>query len=336
MFRRPGRIGFHMGRIRSHQSSTDQPFLDTLFHHFFKQPPKDFPKRRFSPAQLGNCTVIRHTVKHIQPQIPPQRHIRLDALLNLPFGRNSIQEYHRFISAVLAQAEKEMLVTYNAAQKATPPKLERKEADYFQPEEVEQIRDALEGEPVKWRAVTHLLLITGVRRGELCGLRWDRIDWENHQIKIDRTILYSPDRGIYESSTKTGNVRFIKLPQETMELLREYRVWYNEQRLLNGDRWTESGYVFVKEAGGPMMPDSVNAWLNKFSKRKGLPPIHPHKFRHTMASLLYFNHADSVSISKRLGHARVSTTTDIYSHLIAQADEAASQCIADAVLRKKA
>ena len=248
----------------------------------------------------------------------------------------TVLEYHRFISAVLAQAEKEMLVTYNAAQKATPPKLERKEADYFQPEEVEQIRDALEGEPVKWRAVTHLLLITGVRRGELCGLRWDRIDWENHQVKIDRTILYSPDRGIYESSTKTGNVRFIKLPQETMELLREYRVWYNEQRLLNGDRWTESGFVFVKETGGPMMPDSVNAWLNKFSKRKGLPPIHPHKFRHTMASLLYFNHADSVSISKRLGHARVSTTTDIYSHLIAQADEAASECIADAVLRKKA
>lgn len=201
---------------------------------------------------------------------------------------------------------------------------------------MERIRDALEGEPVKWRAVTHLLLITGVRRGELCGLRWDRIDWENHQVKIDRTILYSPDRGIYESSTKTGNVRFIKLPQETMELLRQYRVWYNEQRLLNGDRWTESGYVFVKEAGGPMMPDSVNAWLNKFSKRKGLPPIHPHKFRHTMASLLYFSHADSVSISKRLGHARVSTTTDIYSHLIAQADEAASECIADAVLRKKA
>ena len=79
-----------------------------------------------------------------------------------------------------------------------------------------------------------------------------------------------------------------------------------------------------------MMPDSVNAWLNKLAKRKGLPPIHPHKFRHTMASLLYFNHADSVSISKRLGHARVSTTTDIYSHLIAQADEAASECIAEA------
>lgn len=88
----------------------------------------------------------------------------------------TVLEYHRLISAVLAQAEKEMLVTYNAAQKATPPKLERKEAEYFQPEEVEQIRDALEGEPVKWRTITHLLLITGVRRGELCGLRWDRID----------------------------------------------------------------------------------------------------------------------------------------------------------------
>lgn len=248
----------------------------------------------------------------------------------------TVLEYHRFISAVLNQAEKEMLVTYNAAQKATPPKLERKEAEYFQPEEIERIRDALEGEPIKWRAATHLLLITGVRRGELCGLKWEKVDWEKRQFRIDRTVLYSPDRGIYESSTKTGNVRFIKLPQETMELMREYRLWHNEQRLLNGDRWTESGYMFTKETGGPMMPDSVNAWLKRFAQRKGLPPIHPHKFRHTMASLLYFNHADSVTISKRLGHAKVSTTTDIYSHMIAQADEAASECIAEAVLRKKA
>ena len=106
----------------------------------------------------------------------------------------TVLEYHRLISAVLAQAEKEMLVTYNAAQKATPPKLERKEAEYFQPEEVEQIRDALEGEPVKWRTITHLLLITGARRGELCGLRWgqDRLGKPSNQNRPVDSLLPGP------------------------------------------------------------------------------------------------------------------------------------------------
>lgn len=232
-------------------------------------------------------------------------------------------------------AEKEMLVQFNAASKATPPKLEKNEAETFQPEAVEQIRDCLEQEPIKWRTATHLLLITGARRGEIMGLKWDNVDWDSNQIKIDRASLYSSDRGIYEDTTKTYTVRFIKLPVETMELLQKYRCWYIEQQLMNGDRWNNTGYLFVQNNGKAMSPDSLTNWLRKFAVRYNLPNVHPHKFRHTMASLLYYNGLDSISISKRLGHAKVSTTTDIYSHIIKQAEERASECIADVVLRPK-
>lgn len=88
-----------------------------------------------------------------------------------PLSNKTITEYHCLISTVLTQAEKEMLVQFNAAAKATPPKLKRKEAETFQPEEVEQIRDCLEQEPLKWKVATHLLLITGARRGEVLGLK---------------------------------------------------------------------------------------------------------------------------------------------------------------------
>lgn len=252
-----------------------------------------------------------------------------------PLANKTVIEYHRFISAVLAQAEKEMIVEYNAAAKATPPKLDTPEADSFQLDEVEQIRDCLEHEPLKWKVATHLFLISGCRRGEIAGLKWDRVDWENSQIKIDHALLSSNKGGVYEDSTKTSTVRYIKLPEETMQLLKEYRTWYTQQRLINGDRWINSGYVFIQDDGKPMHPDSLTGWLAKFSKKYNLPHIHPHKFRHTMASLLYFNGMDSVAISKRLGHAKVSTTTDIYSHIIKQADERASECIADAILRPK-
>lgn len=253
-----------------------------------------------------------------------------------PLSKKTITEYHRLISTILSQAEREMLIPYNAAHKATPPKLQKKEVECFQPEEVIRIRDCLEQEPLKWRTITHLLLVTGCRRGEIMGLHWDAVDWKANQIKIDRALLYSPKRGIYEDTTKTRETRFIKLPEETMCLLKDYKQWYLEQRFKNGDQWHNTGYVFIKDNGEPMHPDSITQWLGDFTIKYALPRVYPHKFRHTMASLLYFNGLDSVTISKRLGHAKVSTTTDIYSHIIKQADERAADCIADVVLRKKA
>ena len=111
--------------------------------------------------------------------------------------------------------------------------------------------------------------------------------------------------GIYEYTIKTSTTRFIKLPKETMQLLSEYRKWYNERRLINGDRWQSSDYSFVQDNSAPMNPDSLTDWLRKFSKKHNLPNVDPHKFRNTMASILYFNGVDSITISKRLGHAKV-------------------------------
>lgn len=117
-------------------------------------------------------------------------------------SNKTILEHHRLIRTVLSQAEKEMLVPYNAASKATPPKAEQKEVNYFQTQDVERIRDALEGAPLKWKVATHLLLLTGCRRGEIMGLKWSKIDFEKSQIKIDCALLYSAKRGIYEDTPK--------------------------------------------------------------------------------------------------------------------------------------
>ncbi len=248
----------------------------------------------------------------------------------------TILEYHRFLHTVLSQAEKEMIVPYNAASKATPPKLPAREPNYFQPEQIVAILDALEAEPIKWRTIVHLLIVTGCRRGEIMGLKWEKVDPDRQQLRIDSTLLYSPDRGVFENATKTGDTRQIALPSETVTLLREYHRWYLELKLLNGDRWNETGYLFVRDDGHPMNPDSIGAWLTGFSKRHGLPHINPHAFRHTVASVLIHSGTDIVSVSKRLGHARTSTTTDLYAHVIQQADEQATEALANALLRKPA
>lgn len=248
----------------------------------------------------------------------------------------TILEHHRLISTVLEQAVKEGLVPFNVAARATLPKVARKEVNYFQPEQVEAIRDALEREPIKWKTLIHLFLITGARRGEILGLKWNRVDFEGNKIHICNSILYSPDVGIYESTPKTATSdRFVSLPAETMQLLKQYRVWQMQERLRLGEYYQDQGFLFAQDNGKAMHPDSVTDWLKKFSKRHGLPHINPHAFRHTMASMLYFNGVDSVSISKRLGHAQVSTTANIYAHVMEEADQKNADILADVFLKKR-
>lgn len=146
-------------------------------------------------------------------------------------------------------------------------------------------------------------------------------------------MLYSADIGIYEDTPKTATSnRFVSLPAETMKLLKQYRAWQSLERLRLRGYYNYQGFVFAQDNGGPMHPDSVTRWLARFSKRHGLPHINPHAFRHTMASMLYFNGVDSVSISKRLGHAQVSTTADIYAHVMEEADKKNADILADVFL----
>ena len=302
---------------------------------------------------VKHSTIVRY--KELTGRIYPQighiklRELRADHLNDLytllgQEGQNkrggklstkTILEHHRLISTVLEQAVKEGLVPFNVASRATLPKAEPNEVNYFQPEQVSAIRDALEQEPIKWKMLVHLLLITGARRGEVLGLKWDKVDFDGSRIYICNSVLYSPDVGIYESTPKTERSRrYVALPGETMQLLRRYRTWQAEERLRLGEYYQDQGFVFAQDNGKPMHPDSVTDYLKKFSKRHGLPHINAHAFRHTMASMLYFNGVDSVSISKRLGHAQVSTTANIYAHVMEEADQRNADILSDIFLKK--
>lgn len=242
-----------------------------------------------------------------------------------PLSNKTILEYHRLISTIMAQAEKEMIVKYNPATRATPPKVQRKEPDYFQPDVVQQIIEALDDAPIKWKALTYLLIDTGCRRGEAVGLKWDCVDLKEGIITIKRSLLYDCKRGVFEGPTKTGNIRCLKIAPETLALLKKQRISQIEMRFASGDRWINTGYVFTQDNGDLMSPDSVTGWLNKFSAKNGLPHIHPHAFRHTAASIMIASGIDLVTTANELGHANATTTATIYAHQISSAKAKASE-----------
>ena len=239
-------------------------------------------------------------------------------------SEKTILEHHRLISTIFAQAEKEMLITYNPAAKATPPKPKKKKPDYYQPDEIEEILDVLDTAPLKWKTITYLLMDTGCRRGEILGLKHENVDYDTGLIVIDHALLSTKSKGVYEGETKNGKIRALHLAPQSLELLIKWRSEQMRMKELQGDRWVNSGYIFTQDDGSRMHPDTITDWLNKFSKDKGLPHIHPHAFRHTVASMMIANGVDLVTTANELGHANATTTATIYAHQIAIAQAKAA------------
>ncbi len=254
---------------------------------------------------------------------------------NKSLSGKTISGYHRLISAVLTQAVKEGLIPYNVAANAEIPKAEKKEVVSLQTSDLPAILSALEAEPIKWKVITHLLLITGARRGEVLGLKWPAVDFDNNRIHICNNLLYYPDIGIYQDTPKTKNSdRWISLPVESMKLLESWKTTQEEDAKKKKTYYKNPDQLlFTQEDGSPMCPDSVTTYLRRFSEKHNLPHINPHKFRHTMASMLIYNKVDPVSVSRRLGHSQVSTTTDIYAHAIKEADKQNADMLAGIFLR---
>jgi len=250
-------------------------------------------------------------------------------------SQKTISSHAKLIGVILTQAEKEMLVKYNAYDKSKVPKCGSHEADYFETEEIIYILKCLENEPLKWQVIIHLLIILGGRRGEIAGLRFEKIDWENKQLRLDTNLLYNAEDGVYVDTTKsTSGNRYMPLPAQTMTLLRQYKKWYFELRIANGDRWEDSGFMFVQDNGKPMNPTSITSYCRKFGKKYNINHCHPHKFRHSYASTLILNHMDDVSLARSMGHSRPSTSKNLYGHIMDRAQERSASIIENAYLNQ--
>lgn len=250
-------------------------------------------------------------------------------------SKKTILEHHRVISSILAHAVSESIITENVALRASPPSVKNGRVEFFEMDEILKIINCLEGEKLKWQIITHMLLTTGIRRGEVLGLKWSVIDFDKCKIFLCNNVLYTPDRGIYEDTLKTEYNRYIDVVPEIMEMLQQHRIAQLEQRMKKGDKWIEGDFVFTQHNGRPMHPDSVTDWFNKFSKRHGLPHSYPHKFRHTAASIMINENLDLMTVSKALGHKKATTTLKIYAHAFESESYTVSNTMGKLFYRKR-
>ena len=173
-----------------------------------------------------------------------------------------------------------------------------------------------------------LILHTGMRRGEACGLNWEDIDFKNCTINICRTLLYLPEKGVFENDPKTfSSNRVIKVGQDVIDMLSDFKEWQNSEKEKLQDKWIESGKVFTAWNGKPINPGTVSSWFHKFIRDNNLPIVSIHGLRHTCATIMISSGVPITTTAKRLGHSTSATTTKIYAHAIASADAATAQII---------
>ena len=245
-------------------------------------------------------------------------------------SNRTIRHHHMLVSAVLGKAVEWEIIKENKAKLIKPPKVTAKEIAYFDEAQVQALIHALSGAPEQEAVMIKLFLLTGMRRGELCGLEWKDIDFENRTLTIRRASQYIAGQGVFTKEPKTASSkRSMPLSKTTAELLFNYRVWQDKKMKAAGPYWQETDRLFTQGDGTAIHPDTVTGWFHKFLKRTGLPEVTVHGLRHTFVTLLIAKGVDIVTVSSLAGHANASTTLNMYSHAVQERKASAIEAVGD-------
>ena len=280
----------------------------------------DVLKRDVYPA-IGQLKISEVTSAHINA-----------ILLSLQKSgkkHNTVKAVYACIQSLFKMAYMTDVVDRNPMDKVNVPRPRKDEiknagVDAYTAEELRYILHCLDQEPLKWRALIRLMIDTGIRRGECCGLQWKYVDFENNTVTIAGNLCYTKKAGIYLDTPKSKAIRTIDVDPDIMRLLKELRAEQSKTCM--------SPYVFSQEnTPAPIHPFSPTGYMAKMAKRYGIEKLHPHKLRHSFASVAITNGADIASVSEKLGHANKATTLHLYTHADAESMKRASNIFRDAL-----
>ncbi len=249
-----------------------------------------------------------------------------------PYAFETIDRYKRCLRAMLAKAKKARLIDDNYASSdyidfpTRPPReihcMDDEQAKIF-------FNTLMECEDIRIKTSLLIFILTGFRRGEVAGLQWKDINFEDETITVSRSITTVTSFGsiIKEPKTETSKRR-ITMAKTLVTALKEYRQWWLHHTRMLGDVIPDgTDWLFLQGNGTYLNPSMYIQWLRRVLKKAGLKHCSLHSLRHTNITMQIAAGVPMVTVSARAGHARTSTTTDIYAHFIKSGDQFAAQTI---------
>ena len=243
--------------------------------------------------------------------------------------RHTVIKHHNLLTNTLNAAERQEYITKNPMRAVSPPKKRQREAKFYTPEQLGVLLAKAVG--TRLELPMFICAYLGLRRGELCGLRWSDVDLEHHTITIENTRTQAGKKEIEKGTKTASSTRTLYLPDTLCDMLKAAKEHQQACRA------TYKNTVIVMEDGRPFRPNYLSELFGKFLADNDLPKIVLHELRHTFASL--FNQAGipAYNIGKALGHSTPATTQKIYTHLLDQTHTQAVEgvaAIADEARRK--
>jgi len=236
----------------------------------------------------------------------------------------SVVYHHRILSKALDYAVKMGVVVRNVADVVQPPRVKKVTMNTLSLEEVTRFLEA--AKETDYYVYFATLLFTGLRRGELLALKWRNLDLVKGTLTVVETA-YKLGNGDYiiEEPKTAHSRRTISLPPSLVELFKVYRIDQELLRIQLSVSLNVDDFVFIRPDGSPMNPSAVTLAFRRIIKKAGLKAIRIHDLRHTHATLMLKAGVNPKVVSERLGHANISITLDIYSHVLPGMQEAAAE-----------
>ncbi len=228
-----------------------------------------------------------------------------------PLSTRSIGHTHALISTVLAWGVRLEIVLRNVAEAVEPPKGAKKRARPYERADAERL--VAEAAKTRYGPLVVFGFETGLRRGELAGLKWSDIDFERRTSTIRGAIGQTPGKRWYKS-TKTDSVAAVALSDFALEALRAQRVQQAKDKLAAGAMYDDQGFVFATELGGLPSPGAISHAVRRIARRAGLSVRGVHAMRHSTGSWLIRSGVDVRTVAAILRHSAPSTTLNVYAH----------------------
>jgi integrase len=246
----------------------------------------------------------------------------------------TISYIHTIIHTALADAVDADLVARNVADRAKPPRPDRRATPGIQSWDADELRAFLEHvDGSRIDAIWRLAAMTGMRRGEVLGLRWSDVDLESSRLSV-RQALVTVGYDVITSTPKSHNARVIDLDAETVRKLRQHRRQQDDERAEWGADYQDQDLVVAKENGEPLHPHTFSQSFERIVQRRGLRAIRLHDLRHTHASLALKAGVPVKVVSERLGHESPAFTLKQYAHVLPGMQAEAARSVAALVARQ--